>query len=63
MRFLQARDRLGGVEAKYFRKVEEFHHVDPTLPAFEPGNKRLIFAEPTRKIGLGHACRFPPLDE
>lgn len=59
----EARHRPGRVEAEYLGKIKEFHDINAALPAFKPGNKGLVLAEPVRKIGLRHACRFPPPNE
>lgn len=40
----QCRDGFGRVKTESFGKVEEFHHVNPPLAAFEPGNEGLILS-------------------
>jgi hypothetical protein len=37
---------------------DEFNHIDPALPAFDPCNKRLMAFEPLSQILLGKASPF-----
>lgn len=61
--FLQSCDGFGGIEAKHLRDIQKFHNVHPTLTAFKPRYKGLIFAKLFGKIGLRHPSRFPLLGE
>jgi hypothetical protein len=54
-------DELCRTEADGVRKVEEFHHVDPSFTPFDPRNVRLLAIQPVSERRLSQARIFPRL--
>jgi hypothetical protein len=59
----QGCDGLGRVETESFGKIEEFHHVNPSLAAFEAGHEGLVLSQPGSKVGLRQASGLPLLSK
>src|SRR4029077_19506511 len=57
------RNRLRRIKSKLLCEINEFHHVIAALATFEPGDERLIFANPSRKLSLRQARRRSLCDE
>jgi len=57
------RQRLPRIEPQHLRQLQKLHHIDPSLAALQPGDERLIFAEPVGELRLGHAGGFATFDQ
>ena len=44
-----------GIEADYFRKLQELDDIDASSAGFDRGDHRLVSAERFREVGLAHA--------
>lgn len=59
----QCRDGFGRVDTESLSQIEEFHHVNPPLAAFEPGHEGLVLPQPGSKVGLRQASGLPLLND
>lgn len=54
---------LACIKAHNTRQSNEFNYIYTPLPALQPGDKRLIFPQCIRQLGLGHSRCFTSSDE
>lgn len=54
---------LSRIEAQHLTQLDQFHHIHPALPAFQPRDEGLIDLHPLRKFHLLQACLASLLDE
>lgn len=60
---LQQAHSLDRIKTYCLREFDEFDNVEPTLPALDLGDKRLVPSELPGHLGLGHFRRMSCLDE
>jgi hypothetical protein len=54
----QACHFLARVKTQYFREIQKFDNINSPLTTLQPGDERLILAQPLGKFRLGHASSF-----